>query len=126
MKTKQVTREQFDLALAKWRELDCIASQYRIDMDCKYGQGPRYRWTRKEQTEYEKHLKRTDKAQDKFLALLQAVSPRDWSHVVPISWILAKLTWDMAISSDTIETPEPAFGYTLNHARQWAGPVRVG
>lgn len=45
--------------------------------------------------------KSLEKATDRFLEHLRAISPRDWSYGVPVYWVCAELTYDDAVRPTT-------------------------
>lgn len=75
-------------------------------------------------TALEKLETRVSREEARLWALVNAVSPRDWTHSIPAWWIWRSLTWADATTTQRLaQLPPPAYGYTTSDVERFAEPV---
>lgn len=115
---------------AKWEDLQRKAQEARdadtaerIRLQVKYS-AVHYASTA-ERKRLEVLQRAAQRAGNRLYAYLAAISPRDWSTGVPVSWIIGRLTFDDATTAGQLAMiPDPAWGSTQEDARRFAQPVK--
>ena len=109
---------------AKWQAADIKAKAFRNALTSKYGHFDLYA-PRGKREQYARYTAAADKIADKFFALLDSISPRNWRSGVPWYWILEHLTYADAITPDQLAVVPPcAYGLTPQDMIHFAWPVR--
>jgi hypothetical protein len=70
-------------------------------------------------------LDRADRrAQDRVYAMLATISPREWTHGIPMHYVRMRLTYADAVTRGQLaQIPDPAYGYTQADSVQFAAPL---
>ena len=88
------TRQQWDAAQAKYRELDKRLDTHRNALSFKYGEA---KWaSRTEKAQSEKLYAQMSRISDKIYAWLDAMTDRNWRSGVPSYWVPSSLSYDDA------------------------------
>lgn len=116
--------ETFAKLRAKYLEQDAAASDLRSHLQSYYGGN--VQWASAAQR---KKLERLEAARDrtasKIFALIERVSPRDFSRGFPSYWVAGKLKWGDVLTTGALsETPPAAYGYSDRDMQALTGPVR--
>lgn len=90
-------RERFDALRARYIAARVKQEEHYAALRFKYGGEYKDSWLRAGERNLEDRLSAAvDKAGDALFAHVQAISPRDWSVGVPVSWVLEDLTFEDA------------------------------
>lgn len=107
------TRQQWDNAQTKYRELDKRLDAHKNALSFKYG---RVEWaSRTEKAHSEKLYAQMSRISDKIFAWLDVMTDRNWRSGVPSFWIASELSYDDACKPRSVPlsvTPPTAYGHT--------------
>lgn len=120
-------RERWEKLRADYLTTSRAARDIDIQLSLKYGPGFQLGWASKtEQKKLHQLRQRLDRIGDKMFAILERVSPRDWSRGVPTHWLREKLSWEDAVrplGEPLSVTPPLAYGATSpmrDNPQPWA------
>jgi hypothetical protein len=107
-------RDRFDALRAAYLDASGALQAHVITLELKYGGSTQWASTT-EKRKLEQLRARQHRAGDKLFALIQRVSPRDWSTGVPTCYVYGELSWDDAtrpLAEPLAVSPPCAYGHT--------------
>jgi hypothetical protein len=123
------TRKQFDAARAAYLKASEKEKVYRREvLLARYGRHdpPRDWLSSAERNKIAQFRTMQDRAFDRLMTIIDAVSVRNWHTTVPQHWIAEYLTWEDAITTGPLaHRPPPAYGCTERDVTAFVREVKA-